>query len=99
MFAALLEKLTRREDRRLAELYRELFRLRAQLPDLEAEADFDERARWMRVRRGPFELAMNFGGRRREVPVAGREVALATHEAKIGDGSVALPARSGAVVR
>jgi hypothetical protein len=44
-------------------------------------------------------LAMNFATRRREVPVTGREVVLATHEATLGDGAVALPARAGAVVR
>jgi maltooligosyltrehalose trehalohydrolase len=92
-------KLTRRADRRLAELYRELFRLRRQLPRVEAEVSYDEDARWLRVRRGPFELAMNFAGRRREVPVAGGEVLLATHEATLDDGHVRLPARAGAVVR
>ena len=92
-------KLTRRVDRRLAQLYLDLLQLRAQLPDVEAEVDFDERARWLRVRRGPFELAMNFGGRRREVPVAGHEVVLATQEATVSEGRVALPARAGAVLR
>ena len=92
-------KLTRREDGRLAALYRELFALRPQLPHVEPEIEHDERARWLRVRRGPFELAMNFGARRRPVPVAGSEVVLATHEATVADGAVTLPARAGAVVR
>jgi maltooligosyltrehalose trehalohydrolase len=92
-------KLTRREDRRIAALYRDLLALRPRLPDVEPEIESDESARWLRVRRGPFELAMNFGSRRREVPVAGSEVVLATHEASVGDGHVALPARAGAVVR
>jgi maltooligosyltrehalose trehalohydrolase len=92
-------KLTRREDRRLAALYRELLRLRPQLPRVEPDIAHDEDARWLRVRRGPFELAMNFAGRRREVPVAGSEVVLVTHEATLGDGHILLPARAGAVVR
>jgi maltooligosyltrehalose trehalohydrolase len=92
-------KLTRRVDRRLAALYRELLGLRPQLPRVEPEIAFDERARWLRVRRGPFELAMNFGSRRREVPVAGAEVVLATHDVTLGDGSAILPARAGAAVR
>ncbi|MGH2761198.1 MAG: malto-oligosyltrehalose trehalohydrolase [Thermoleophilaceae bacterium] len=92
-------KLTRREDRRLATLYRELLRLRSQLPRIEPEITHDEAQRWLRVRRGPFELAMNFAARRREVPVDGREVVLATHETRIAGGHVVLPARSGAVVR
>jgi maltooligosyltrehalose trehalohydrolase len=92
-------KLTRQEDRRLAELYRDLLRLRRELPRVEAEASYDEGRRWLRVRRGPFELAMNFAARRRGVPVTGSEVLLATHEATVGDGEVVLPPRSGAVVR
>jgi maltooligosyltrehalose trehalohydrolase len=92
-------KLTRRADRRIAALYRDLLRLRPQLPRVEAEVAFDEDRRWLRVRRGPFELALNFAPRRHEVPVAGSEVVLATREATLGDGHVVLPARAGAVVR
>jgi maltooligosyltrehalose trehalohydrolase len=92
-------KLTRRVDRRLAGLYRDLLRLRGQLPDVEPDVSHDEAQRWLRVRRGPFELAMNFARRRRSVPVGGREIVLATHEATLGDGHVTLPARAGAVVR
>jgi maltooligosyltrehalose trehalohydrolase len=92
-------KLTRREDRRLAALYRELLALRPRLPRVESEVEHDEGRRWLRVRRGPFELAMNFAGRGREVPVAGGEVVLATHDATLRDGAVTLPARAGAVIR
>jgi maltooligosyltrehalose trehalohydrolase len=92
-------KLTRRADPAIASLYRDLLGLRAELPRDDCETDFDEAERWLRVRRGPFELAMNFAGRRREVPVAGREVVVATHEATPGDGHVALPTRAGAVLR
>jgi maltooligosyltrehalose trehalohydrolase len=92
-------KLTRREDKRLAALYRELLALRRQLPRIEPEIAHDEDRRWLRVRRGPFELAMNFAGRRREVPIAGNEIVLTTHEATLRGGHVVLPARAGAVVR
>jgi maltooligosyltrehalose trehalohydrolase len=92
-------KLTRRPDRRILALYQDLLRLRPQLPRLEPDIVHDEVGRWLRVRRGPFELAMNFAARRREVPVAGSEVVLATHEATLADGRVALPARAGAVLR
>jgi maltooligosyltrehalose trehalohydrolase len=92
-------KLTRREDRRLAALYRDLLRLRAQLPAVEADISHEEAQRWLRVRRGPFELVMNFGGRKRPVPVAGTAVVLATHTVAIEDGHASLPARAGAVVR
>ena len=92
-------KLTRTQDPRIAALYRELLALRLQLPQLEAEAAHDEKARWLRVRRGPYELAMNFAGRQRRVPVDGAEVVLATHGAHCEDGHVVLPARAGAAVR
>jgi maltooligosyltrehalose trehalohydrolase len=92
-------KLTRREDRRIAALYRDLLRLRRQLPPVEAEVSYDERERWLVVRRGPFELAANFGGRKRRVPVGGSELVLATHDVSLGDGGVLLPARAGAVTR
>jgi len=42
---------------------------------------------------------MNFAGRRREVPIAGNEIVLTTHEATLRGGHVVLPARAGAVVR
>jgi maltooligosyltrehalose trehalohydrolase len=92
-------KLTRREDRRIAALYRDLLALRRQLPRVEPDIRHDEAQRWLRVARGPFELAMNFAPRRRRVPVAGSEVLLATHDVTLGDGEVVLPPRGGAVVR
>jgi maltooligosyltrehalose trehalohydrolase len=92
-------KLTRREDRRVAALYRDLLRLRTQLPSIEPEIRHDEGQRWIHVRRGPFELVMNFAGRRRHIPVAGSQVVLATHTTTLQGGHVILPARSGAVVR
>ena len=92
-------KLTRREDRRLAALYRDLLALRPQLPPVEAEIAYDDEGSWLHVRRGPFELVMNFASRRREVPVAGTEIVLSTHDVALAGGAVALPARAGAVVR
>jgi maltooligosyltrehalose trehalohydrolase len=92
-------KLTRGEDPRIAALYRDLLRLRGELPRVEAEVAHDEGRGWLRVRRGPFELAMNFADGRRKVPVEGREVVLATHGARPQDGGVMLAARAGAVVR
>jgi maltooligosyltrehalose trehalohydrolase len=92
-------KLTRREDRKLAALYRELFALRPQLPDTPVDVLHDEGSRWLRVRRGPFDLAMNFAARRRRMPVSGSRILLSTHDASLEDGHVVLPARAGAVVR
>jgi hypothetical protein len=50
------------------------------------------------VRRGRFELVMSFAKGARTVPVAGGEVALATHRAELTDGGVRLPAQSGALI-
>ena len=92
-------KLTRRGDPELAALYRHLLRLRPQLPREDRDTAFDEEGRWLRLGRGPFELAMNFAAEPRRVPVAGRELVLATHPSELGDGHLELPALTGAVVR
>jgi maltooligosyltrehalose trehalohydrolase len=92
-------KLTRRRDDGLVALYEDLLRLRSQLPRIEPDIAHDEASRWLRVRRAPFELAMNFASRRRRVPVAGSQIVLSTHDACLEDGHVVLPARAGAVVR
>jgi maltooligosyltrehalose trehalohydrolase len=93
-------KLTRRADPALAALYRELLRVRRDLPHHDPdEVEFDEERRWLRVRRGPFELACNFAREPASVPVAGGEVVLATHDASMREGAVALPALAGALLR
>jgi maltooligosyltrehalose trehalohydrolase len=93
-------KLTWRRDRRLLQLHADLLALRRELCGVAAEVvAYDEAARWLKVRRGPYELVMSFAGTRRSVPVEGTEVALSTAEATVQDGAVHLPARSGAVVR
>jgi maltooligosyltrehalose trehalohydrolase len=94
-------KLTRREQPGLRELYERLLSTRRDLPAGDADAvDFDEDARWLRVRRGAFTLACNFGEGRAAVPVEpASEVVLATHDASLDDGEVQLPARAGALLR
>jgi maltooligosyltrehalose trehalohydrolase len=92
-------KLSRRENPGIAALYRELLRLRPKLSRDDAETDHDEDARWLRVRRGAFELALNFAGEERRVPVAGAEAVLATHEATVEGGRATLPPLAGALVR
>ena len=76
--------------------------LRGNVVTLDGEAEpvaFDEDARWLRVRRGGHELAMNFAREPREVEVDGHEVVLATHDAELRDGRVTLPPLAGALVR
>jgi maltooligosyltrehalose trehalohydrolase len=94
-------RLTRDGDPALRELYADLLRARRELPRGPVDdVDFDEDARWLRVRRGTFELVMNFAREPREVPGHGRRLLLATHGGADlrSDGSVALPALSGALV-
>jgi maltooligosyltrehalose trehalohydrolase len=94
-------KLTRHVDPGLARLYRRLLAVRTRLPPGDAEAiGFDERARWLRVRRGAFELACNFGSGPVEVPCEGSVVELATEAGvEVAGGVVKLSKMSGALIR
>jgi maltooligosyltrehalose trehalohydrolase len=94
-------KLTREGSAPLRALYGELLRWRRELPAGDADAiDFEEdRGPWLRVRRGPFTLAMNFAEGPASIPVTGGEVLLATHDAELRDGAVRLPAQAGALLR
>jgi maltooligosyltrehalose trehalohydrolase len=93
--------LTRREAPGLRDLYERLLRARRALPAGDADAvDFDAVVPWLRVRRGPFTLACNFGDATAAVPVdGGSEVVLATHDARLQDDGVQLPPRAGALLR
>jgi maltooligosyltrehalose trehalohydrolase len=93
-------KLTRRGDEGLARLYAELLETRRRLPPGDADAiDFDEDARWLRVRRGAFELVCNFSSETRRVPCEGGSVALATHgEPAVAGGHVELEPLAGALI-
>jgi maltooligosyltrehalose trehalohydrolase len=92
-------KLTRRGGRRRRALYAALLRARRELPPGIDSVEFSEDDGWLRVRRGAFELACNFAARVRSVPVEGRTIALATHEAaQLGHGDVRLPPRAGALI-
>jgi maltooligosyltrehalose trehalohydrolase len=92
-------KLTRRGGGRLRALYASLLRARRELPPGVDSIEYSEDDGWLRVRRGAFELACNFAGRARTVPVEGSTIALATHTAaELGHGGVRLPARAGALI-
>jgi maltooligosyltrehalose trehalohydrolase len=91
-------KLTRRGSTKLRALYAALLRARRALPRGVDSIEFSEDDGWLRVRRGAFELACNFAAGARTVPVTGRDVALATHSARLGHGGVRLPARAGALI-
>ncbi|TML04753.1 MAG: malto-oligosyltrehalose trehalohydrolase [Actinobacteria bacterium] len=95
-------KLTGKGARGHAALVRELLAARRELkttPPTHASVEaFDDDARWLRVRRGPFELLMNFG-RAQAVPAKGRTIVVTTGPAKLQDGGVRLGAMTGALVR
>jgi maltooligosyltrehalose trehalohydrolase len=103
----LRSKLTHDVDRRIAALYRDLLSLRremtAEAPGHAEVVAYDEAAGWLHVRRGPWQILMNFARSARTVPVAGSEIVLSTVAARRGDiiedGRVNLPALSGTVVR
>jgi maltooligosyltrehalose trehalohydrolase len=98
-FAA--SKLTREADPRLVGLYRELIAVRRELPPGDADAiAFDEDTRWLRVRRGEFELVCNFSHRRSRVPCEGSCVRLATHAdaPRIEAGVIELAPLAGALL-
>jgi maltooligosyltrehalose trehalohydrolase len=94
-------KLTRERDPVLAPLYRDLLSIRAELPAGEAEAiSFDEPQRWLRFRRGGFEVVCNFSPDALSLPCGGSEIAIATDAgARLQNGSVKLPRMSGALIR
>jgi maltooligosyltrehalose trehalohydrolase len=94
-------KLSRHEDPAIARLYAALIEARRRLPGGDAdEIAYDERARWLRVRRGPYQLVCNFGSGSVQLACQGDRVELATAaEAQLQDGSLTLPAMSGALIR
>jgi maltooligosyltrehalose trehalohydrolase len=94
-------KLTRRRDDELADLYARLLEVRRRLPPAEPDAiEFDEQERWLRVRRGRFDLLANFSSsERRRIECAGTEIEVATHgEPTVADGAVELEPMSGVLV-
>jgi maltooligosyltrehalose trehalohydrolase len=93
-------KLTRERDPELSALYADLLATRRRLLPGDVDlVEFDEDARWLRVRRGSFELAMNFAREPRRVPCSGESVVLATiaGQPAIVDGHVELEPMSGAL--
>ncbi len=94
-------KLQRIRDPELASLYAKLIVARRSLPRGDADAvDFDEDARWLRVRRAQFELLCNFSPQPRRVPCEGAAVELATcGGVSVRGGHAELAPLSGALIR
>jgi maltooligosyltrehalose trehalohydrolase len=93
-------KLTRRRDKRLARLYAQLLAARSELPPGEASGiQFDEASRWLRVKRGPFELLVNFSDQPRRLPCEGSVRIATEEEITVRDGHIELAPLSGALIR
>jgi maltooligosyltrehalose trehalohydrolase len=94
-------KLTRHVQPSIARLYQDLLRVRRELPRGDADAiDFDEAERWLRVRRGAFEIVCNFASERRRVPCQGMSVVLCTHSPpQVTGGEIELDPLAGALAR
>jgi len=94
-------KLSRSGDAGLQRLYSELLAARRRLPEGDVDdVSYDEEARWLVVRRGPYELACNFGTGPVRLPSTGGTIELAAGaEGQLADGILSLPAMSGALIR
>jgi maltooligosyltrehalose trehalohydrolase len=72
-------KLTRQRDPEIEHLYRELLRVRGELPRANVNRiAYDGRARWLRFSRGPFEVVCNFGSSRLRLPSERKRIRIAT---------------------
>jgi maltooligosyltrehalose trehalohydrolase len=92
-------KLSRERDPELSALYAELVRARAELPVSIGPIEYDERAQWLSVVRGAYELLCNFSDRDLILPARGWNMRLATHAAvTIKGGKLTIPPLSGALL-
>jgi maltooligosyltrehalose trehalohydrolase len=93
-------KLTREGDPGLRDFFRDLLRIRRELPPGDAEAiEFEDAERWLRVQRGRFELVCNFSTQARRLSCEGTTVRLSTRgKPRVSDGCVELEPRSGALI-
>ena len=94
-------KLRRERDEPLAALYAQLLAVRGELPEGEAtEITFDAAARWLRFRRGPFEVVCNFSSTAVSLACEAGALRLATGDGvQLREGQVQLPSLSGALLR
>src|SRR3954451_17315026 len=93
-------KLSGEGDAAITALYAALLRARRELPTGDPEAiDFDEDAKWLRVKRGDFELVCNFSDQESQVPTTGSDVVVGSHAGRIEDGKIRLEPLAGALLR
>jgi maltooligosyltrehalose trehalohydrolase len=93
-------KLSGEGDAAIAALYGALIAARRELPKADVDAiEFDERARWLLVTRGDFQLACNFSESVVRVPVMRAQVQVASQPAKIEGETLVLEPLAGALLR
>ena len=94
-------KLTRRRDASIAEHYRDLLRIRTEVPPGDLNTiEFDEQARWLRVARSPFELICNFGAQPVRLPCERQQLVISTDDQnRLHAGMLEVGPMSGAVTR
>src|SRR3954447_20279150 len=94
-------KLSWDADPALTALYTELLAIRRELPSRDADSiEFDEGAKWLRVRRGDFELVCNFSDQAARIPVSSADIRIAAPlGARVEDGAVALEPFAGALLQ
>ena len=97
-------KLTRERDDELAELYRQLLRVRRELPAGPVVTRWDEDARWLNVERGGYTLVASFAATAQAVPCPGLDLVVATPGVRGEDleptsSTIHLPPLAGVLVR
>src|SRR3954470_12972259 len=94
-------KLSWDADPAITALYSALLAIRRELPSRDADSiDFDEDAKWLRVRRGDFELVCNFSDQPARISVSSRQIRIAAPlGARVEDGAVALEPFAGALLQ
>ncbi|MFZ0042048.1 MAG: malto-oligosyltrehalose trehalohydrolase [Solirubrobacteraceae bacterium] len=97
-------KLTRQRDEVLASLYRDLIEARRRLSQERAgeceDVVCDEDGRWLKVRRGGYQLVCNFASGPVTVACEGNAVEIAAGgQARLEGGNLQLPPMSGALIR
>jgi maltooligosyltrehalose trehalohydrolase len=93
-------KLTRWRSPDVERLYHELLRVRRALPPGNVNRiEFDERARWLRFSRGPFEVLCNFGPERVLLACDGSHIRIATDQTTtLNDQHLDIAPLSGALI-
>jgi maltooligosyltrehalose trehalohydrolase len=96
----LRSKLSGEGDAAIAALYGALVAARRELPKGDADAiEFDDRAKWLAVRRGDFVLVCNFADQSARIPVSATDVVVASHATRVEDQSALLEPLAGALLR